>query len=88
MLQALKDAFAWLLGFIAEAGQTVLDGAISGLQASGVPTSYLNPIVAWKNQLDYVFPLSETVTMSIALLALYTAVRAVRWIIKLIPTLG
>lgn len=88
MLDVLKDAAAWMLDQIAGLGQNVITGAVGALTFAGVPPAYLGQLIALADQLNFVFPLNETVGMSSALLSLWTAVRISRWAIKLVPFIG
>lgn len=87
MLTWLGEAFKWLTDHAAKHGKQILEAGVSSLDWTGMD-SYLTAITTKAEQINFFFPLYETIAMMSWLTGFWAALKTIRWLLKFIPFVG
>lgn len=84
-LTQLKEWFCWLVNLAMSWGVPWIESAIAGVEGVNVDVSAL---VFWVGVINAWVPVTEGVAAVGIYMSLWAVMVVVRWIIKLIPTIG
>lgn len=81
------SAVQWLTQHAAKQGKAILEGMVEQLDWTGMD-GYLGALTSKAEQINFFFPVYETIAMMSWLMGFWAVVKTMRWLVKFIPFVG